>query len=601
MKKVLMLALSGGMLIAPGVQAQCDAQNQYPLTNDVHQDYKLHTIRPDSFQPQVAGLEIMPNGDLLVLTWRGESGPMVSVQQFGTDMTKTGNRPKKGDLFLVSGAQGTDRSAITVKKIAGDFKDAQGLVVVNGEIYVGDIDRIVKLTEKDANGVYQGKQEIGKLPAYDGWFEYAFGPVHKAGRLYMALAVNVHISGNIRPQWGPDRSTVVSMPITGGAYDVIASGLRAPDGIGIGPDNEVFITDNQGGWRPTSPIIHIRQGRHYGYTLEPAAKFQSQPTTIPSVWLPYRDINDSPTEPYLMPNGTYRGQMFFGDIGRGGLYRSFMEKVLDPKTGQEEFQGAVFFFSAGFEAAIHRIRINEKGEIYLGELGNGGASNQGWRCRKFGLQKLVPNATSSAFEMLAVRSRKKGMEIEFTKPVGDVKASNFFVEQWTYKYVTGYGQGMQPRLPLTAKAVQVSPDKKKVFIEIDGIKEGDGGYVVHIKANGLKAEDGSELKKLFDETWYTVRAISNSEPFTTVNIATHEKAISENFRARFVSNGSLQISVPKEANGSVALTDLAGRVAFEQSVKGGETLVLPKETMASGIHFVRLMAEGRVFSQRIAK
>ena len=300
----------------------------------LHPGYTLMTIRPDSFQPGVAGMEFMPNGDLLILTYRGSTGPYALVN--GIDMvgTRTGT-PK---LYRLTNVKGMDRSAITVTEIASGFKDAQGLTVVNGDIYVGDIDRIVKLVDNNQDGKYETLQEVGKLPSYSAWFEYAFGPIYKDGKLYMSLAVGVKRTGLPVKQLGQGRGSVISIPITGGTYSTVAEGLRAPNGIGLGPDNEIFVTDNQGSYRPASQLTHIAQGRYYGYLLDPAGPIQSTPNikvTPPSLWLPYATANFSPTEPNLMTVGPYKGQFIYGDINRKGIYRAYLEKV----NGEWQEQG----------------------------------------------------------------------------------------------------------------------------------------------------------------------------------------------------------------------------------------------------------------------
>jgi hypothetical protein len=152
----------------------------------LHPGYDLMTLRPAGFEPKVSGLDFLPNGDMLVLTWRGSVGPMIfdSVTQTSMVGARTGT-PK---LYRVTNTQGLDLTKILATEIATDFKDAQGLCIVDGNIYVGDIDRIVKLVDAAGDGIYEGKVEIGKIPYYGVWFEYAFGPVYrKVFELRMAM------------------------------------------------------------------------------------------------------------------------------------------------------------------------------------------------------------------------------------------------------------------------------------------------------------------------------------------------------------------------------------------------------------------------------
>lgn len=112
----------------------------------------------------------------------------------------------------------------------------------------------------------------------------------------------------------------------------LASGFRSPAGVGISPQGEVFATDNQGDWWPTSPLVRVQTGKFYanpaglrweeGYS-GPKDSYES-PTevletrrTLPAVWFVYGPLGHSPTEPVWDTTkgkfGPFAGQMFVGD------------------------------------------------------------------------------------------------------------------------------------------------------------------------------------------------------------------------------------------------------------------------------------------------
>ena len=555
----------------------------------LHPGYTLMTLRPTGFEPAVAGMDFLPNGDMLILTWRGTSGP--SAKDPVTGMLMTGTRTGTPKLYRVTNTKGNDQTAIAVTEVATGFKDAQGLCVVNGTVYVGDIDRIVKLVDKDGNGKYEDMVEIGKIPSYSGWFEYSFGPVHKDGKLYMALAGNVMGSGSPTMQFGKDRSCVISMPIGGGAYTVVAEGLRAPDGIAIGPDGEIFVTDNQGGWRPSSQFHHIVQGRFYGYMTEPAGPIQiatGAKVTLPAIWTPHAEANESPTEPNLMKTGTYAGQFIYGDIGRGGIYRAFLEKV------GGEYQGSVVDFSGGLEVGVHRIRTGANGEVYVGGLGNGGHSNQGWNETKFGLQKLTPNG-SATFEILATRSRAAGMELEFTMPVGTAgeDVANYTVQQWWYKPTIDYGGPKQEVQTRIVKSVKLSPDRKRVFLEIDGLKT---GQVVYILTKNLMSQDNNAL--WYPKTWYTLNAISTSLPFEVPSELKAEAGPINNFLTVEQLAGKLKVGLPNGVGFRVDLVDFQGRIVSGRDGVSNSA-EFPTSALQPGVYFLRAVGGGMTLTRSI--
>ena len=67
------------------------------------------------------------------------------------------------------------------------------------------------------------------------------------------------------------------------------------------------------------------------------------PVAMPAIWLEEYEIGNSPSEPTLIKDGPYKGQMLHGDVSYGGILRDFLEKV------NGEYQGAVFRFTGGLE------------------------------------------------------------------------------------------------------------------------------------------------------------------------------------------------------------------------------------------------------------
>ena len=64
--------------------------------------------------------------------------------------------------------------------------------VVDGKIYIGEINRIIRLVDSDGDGVFETKETVAELPADDANLSYSYGPIHKDGYLYMALGSPIH-------------------------------------------------------------------------------------------------------------------------------------------------------------------------------------------------------------------------------------------------------------------------------------------------------------------------------------------------------------------------------------------------------------------------
>jgi cytochrome c len=189
--------------------------------------------------------------------------------------------------------------------------------------------------------------------------------------------------------------------------------------------------------------------------------------------------------------------MLHGDVTHGGIKRDFLEKVND------EYQGAVFRFTQGLEAGVNRLCWGNDGALYVGGIGMVGGWS--WKEKKYGLQRMKFNGKLT-FEMLAVRAKPRGFEIEFTEPLKAGKAiqpSDFFIQQWWYLPTENYGGPKMDLEKLKVTRVTVSNDRKNVYLEIAGLKK---EHVIYFRLpEDLESASGQPLWS--SEAWYTLNNI----------------------------------------------------------------------------------------------
>jgi cytochrome c len=296
-----------------------------------------------------------------------------------------------------------------------------------------------------------------------------------------------------------DRGKLVRIDPATGKTQTVARGLRTPNGLGYGVDDEMFIADNQGNWLPASKIVHVKEGAFYGFReVNPEADMKLHETP-PVAWLPQDEIGNSPTNPVPLDIGIYRGQMLHGDVTHGGLKRLFVEKI------DGDYQGCVFRFSQGLEAGINRTIWGPDNALYVGGIGNPGNWSQGGKLF-YGLQKLEPTERA-AFEMLGVRVKNNGLEIEFTKPLrpGDgLRVEDYAVRQWRYVPTEEYGGDKIDEETLRVSSVQLSPDRRRAALFLEGLKP---EHVVYVRiADPFVSLDNEEMWST--ETWCTVNKLS---------------------------------------------------------------------------------------------
>src|SRR5690606_20873170 len=146
----------------------------------------------------------------------------------------------------------------------------------------------------------------------------------------------------------------------------------------LGPDNALFYFDNQGTWMPTSVMAEGIDGRFYGHynrtNLVPMlaerfpegghpSDFADRLRTPAAVYLPPNEVCNSPSQAQPLPDGLFAGQMFMGELAGGGIRRIFLE------NGNGQWQGAIFRFTQGPEAAANRLEWGPDGAHYAGGIG----------------------------------------------------------------------------------------------------------------------------------------------------------------------------------------------------------------------------------------
>ncbi|MFJ6671852.1 ricin-type beta-trefoil lectin domain protein [Actinosynnema sp. NPDC091369] len=451
-----------------------------PLTG-VHPNYTLTNLRPTGFQPQVSGMDWLPDGRLAITTWGGSD---TSV----------------GEVHLLSGVTGaTDPSKVRTQRIATGLREPMGIKYVDGKLYVSEKHRLTELNDTNGDGVTDNYRAVATWPFGGNFHEFAFGMLYRDGAFYLNLSVAINLGGaTTDPQPAPNRGTTIKVDKATGAVSYIAGGLRTPHGIGWGPEGGIFVTDNQGGWLPSSKLLHIKQDRFFNHYTNPAGPFDSRAVTAPVLWLPQNEIANSPSNPVQLTTGPFAGQLLFGDVTYGGLQRAYLEKV------NGEYQGAVFRHTQGLEAGVSRISIGPDGAIYTGGIGAGGNWGQAGKL-SHGLQKLTPNG-ANAFDVLAMRTVEGGFELEYTQPLSATTAQNLAAKyqatQWRYHATSAYGGPKIDQKTLPVTSATLSADRKKVVVKLSGLQT---GRVVHLRSpKPFTAESGQSLWST--EAWYTLNS-----------------------------------------------------------------------------------------------
>lgn len=451
----------------------------------IHPALSSRDLREDDVTWRITGMAIPKEGELLFTTWEGDL--------FQLDLNAI---PKNGPL--------------PYRRIAQGLSEPMGLAVTEGRIFVTEKNQVTELTDSDGDKIIDTYRCISHdWPSSMDYHEYLFGAVIQGEHIYFSSSVAMKIR-NLDNRQMPLRGSVLKVHLETGETEIVAGGLRTPNGIGFGPNEEILIADNQGEWLPGSKLIVVKPGAFFNFrSQEPWHPFDHlEKATLPAVWLPHGEIAASPTEPFTLPEnwGPYAGQVLYGDATFGGLERVFLEEV------NGVTQGAAFHFSQGFQHLFNRVALTKKGELYAGGIARG---NDWDFIRRVSGLTHIKYTGKDVFDLLAVRAKSNGLEIEFTHPLAEGQGwdpAGYYLTQWTYQAVQTYGGPKVRHRRSPVFAATVSKDRKRVFLELPDMVEGE---IIHVRLpKSLKSSEGSTLWA--GEAWYTLNQIPNDRAGKTL-------------------------------------------------------------------------------------
>ena len=444
-----------------------------------------------------------------------------------------------GEVWLVDGLEGNSETLLW-KRFATGLYQPMGVKVVDDQIYVTGRDQITILHDRNNDGEADFYENFNnQIMASANFHAFTLNlDTDSKGNFYFAKATPwppVSWQGGVKAEITPHHGVLFRMPPDGSRLDIIASGLRNPNGLSIGPKDEILYSDNEGNWVPTSKVHRIVEGGFHGFMH--SAHQTPSPTDFvkPLLWLPHF-VDNSPSAPIFIESSSWpaelQGQVLLTSYGRGSLSLILKEEV------DKVWQGAHVSLPLSFRSGLIHGRFHRDGHLYLAGLtswqsvGHGGDWGSFHRVRYTGKALHLP---------IAVNTRLGGLELHFAEALDSVVATdphNYAISQWTYPWTSQYGTrgkiysveypGKTGADSVEIQSIHLSEDQKSVFLEIPELNqdlaqktlgilpglpnmiETSMGLVMAIDYK-LRTADGAELKQLIHKTIHRVEGANISD------------------------------------------------------------------------------------------
>ncbi len=415
-----------------------------------------------------------------------------------------------GDVWIVSGIDDKLEKLTWTRFASGGF-ETLGLKIVDDVIYTTGRDQITRYVDLNNDGEADYYENFNnEITSSPGFHEFVFdlhtdsegnfytakaGPVKGGGRGFGGGGGNGEISAHA--------GCVLKIDKYGEKLSVHATGVRAPNGIGVSPDGQVTTGDNEGTWVPMCPINWVKPGGFLG--VEDLAHGKDVKTfTQPLCWLPKSWDNSGGGQAWVTSDkwGPFKGELLHTSYGQSSLYLVLKEEV----NGQ--MQGGVVKFPLKFTSSAMRPRFNPvDGQLYNAGL-------RGWQsnaAKEGGLDRI--RYTGKPVQMVSgLKVTKGAVALTFSAPLDKASAEdlqNYTGERWNYKRTSNYGSPeftvadpeKKGHDKLELKSAKLSADGKTVTLEIAGLKP---VMQQSLSFRNLKTADGAALSA---QVMHTINAI----------------------------------------------------------------------------------------------
>jgi azurin len=359
-----------------------------------------------------------------------------------------------GEVWLVGGLDAGLRR-VTWKRHATGLHQPLGLKIVDGKVLVLGRDQITRL--HDLNGDQEADYYENVMSAYEtspGGHDFIVGlDRDRQGRFYTASGKQGVL--RLTP---PDK------------VEVLATGLRNPNGIGVDGDGR-FVSSSvqEGDWTPASAICEIEVGFNEGAHFGAGGPRDGKAPTLPLLQLPRGEDNSSSGQVYLgddaWPKLSGQGNLLHASFGTGSVWMVSRQKV------GGVWQGAAQRLSGAMRSGAQHLRFNRKDRhLYVSGL-------QGWGSYTpddGSLQRI--RHVGGAPVLVGHEIRDNGILLRFDSPLGAeaAQADRHFAQAWNYLYGRSYGSPeYSVRHPsvaghdvLAVASAHLADEGRQLFLEI---------------------------------------------------------------------------------------------------------------------------------------
>lgn len=420
-----------------------------------------------------------------------------------------------GDIWVVSGIDDS-LERLEWRRFASGLYEPLGLEIVKDVIYVSTREGITRFYDFNQDGSADFYENFNnEVMSTEGFHEFVFDlQTDAAGNFYFAKANPVNGGGRGFGDKKASRGNgsvcshagaLFKVSPDGKKFEVIARGLRAPNGIGVRADGQVTTSDNEGTWVPTTPINWVDGKAFHGVVNQMTAPELAERFVPPIMWLSHSDYDNSGGGQIWVTSdkwGPYKGELLHESYGKSSLYL-----VMRQDIGNGRQQAGVVKFPLKFTSSVMRARFHpQDGQLYVAGL----SEWQSNAARITGFDR-VRYTGKPVYSVNAIKVIPGAVELSFTQPLDKASAEdpeNWSGKRWNYIRSENYG---------SPEVSPADPNKKgRETINITGAKLSEDGKTVRLQVQDLRpvmqqaikwdvqARDGTRISQEIQQTIHAI-------------------------------------------------------------------------------------------------
>ncbi len=381
-----------------------------------------------------------------------------------------------GEVWLVKGID-DKLEKLRWKRFATGLHQPLGMKIVKDKLYVLGRDQITCL--HDLNGDDEAdfyECVTNEMQTSPGGHDFIVGlETDNEGRWYFASGNQGVCRIDVAQAFQPVSEPQARKP----TLQILATGFRNPNGLGISADGRFITTSVQeGDWTPATSICQIELDHNLGAHFGAGGPKDGKPPEPVLMYLPRGEDNSASSQVFIpdavgttAPHSwaALKGENNLIHLSSGGGSAWLMMR----QNVKGRWQAAAVKISGNFDSGPQCARFNPNdGHLYVNGM-------QGWgtytpkdgcfqRVRFTGGDKPVP---------VAFEARDNGVLLRFNQSVKDADAATCFAQCWNYKYGPQYGSpeysvkytDTPGHDPLEVRSVQKLDGGKTLFLEIPQI------------------------------------------------------------------------------------------------------------------------------------